>query len=156
MMAKLRVRIPRPIIYAILGVFSLLSFHNFINANIAYTQMKLSYEKSYFTATEIMNRMDTLNDGRIDEIYVYGRTEKESDDIETLPEIKGASSDAFLSFEEHYVLFFKYYLGRSYEIADENKKRDIRKSEEFKKMDSYPYGDYVKVIDHTMVIRLSR
>ncbi|WLV24677.1 glucosyltransferase domain-containing protein [Aciduricibacillus chroicocephali] len=156
MLTKLKIRIPKVIVYTVIPVFALLSYHNFVNANIAYTQMQMSYEKSYFTANEIMNRMDALNDGSIHEIYIYGKAQKESDNIKTLPVIMGASSDAFLSFEDHYVRFFNYYLGRPYEIADEEKKAQIRKSTDFKKMNAYPYGDYVKVIDHTMVVRLSK
>lgn len=150
------IRIPKLLANSMAVILMLLVYYNFVNANVAYTQMHLSYEKSSFAAAEIMNRMDSKNDGTIKEIYVVGKLQKESDGVEAIPEIMGASSDAYLSFEDHFQRYFNYYLGRKYEIAEGDKKDEIRKQKAFQEMNVYPYGNYTKVIDGTMVVRLSK
>lgn len=152
----MNVKMSKILLNANLMVLMLLAFYHFINTNIAYTQMQMSYEKSYFKATQIMNKIDSINDGSIREIMITGKTEKPEEDIKALPQITGASSASFITNRDHYLRFFRFYLNRPYQLVDEHKSRKISKTKEFKQMDAYPYGEYAKVIDHTIVIRLSK
>lgn len=152
----MNVKMSKFLIHTNVIVLMLLAFYHFVNANVAYTQMQMSYEKSYFTATEIMTKADSINDGSIRDIVVAGGVKSPKDSIEALPKITGASSDLFLKKEPHYLKFFQYYLNRPYEPVDEKKRVRILESREFKKMDVYPNGEYAKVIDDTIVVKLSK
>jgi len=152
----MNVKMSKFLINANVIVLMLLAFYHFVNANVAYTQMQMSYEKSYFTATEIMTKADSINDGSIRDIVIAGGVKSPKDSIEALPKITGASSDLFLKKEPHYLKFFQYYLNRPYEPVDEKKRARILESREFKKMDVYPNGEYAKVIDDTIVVKLSK
>lgn len=136
-------------------LISLLCFYHFVNDNIAYHQLSISYERSYFEASEIMMKVDQINDQKANKIMVIGEFQDINDNIDAIPEITGASTSNFLHSEFHLLQFAKYYLNRDYVSCNEEEREDIINAFDINDMDQYPFGNYVQVIDDVVVIKLS-
>ena len=136
-------------------LLAVLCFYNFVNANIAYQKMSMSYEKTTYAMSETAAKIDALTDKEHKTVTVIGSYPKGDETIECIPSIMGASTNNFIWIEPHFGLFAKHYLGRDYEFASNQKKKEITETQEFEEMDSYPNGEYVKIIDDIIVVKLS-
>lgn len=141
----------------------MISLYNFVNANVAYYQLSISYEKTYFQNIEIASKIDEISDDEIKTVAVIGEF-KENDiggfteinpDLYANPDITGATTAVFTYSQEHIIRFSNYYLGRSYQPCDEDKIKDIANSAEFKSMRNFPSKSSVKIIDGVVVVKLS-
>lgn len=132
-----------------------LCFYHFVNDNIAYHQLSISYERTYFEASEVMMRVDQINDQNATKIMVIGHFTDANDSIVAIPGITGASPNNFLQAEFHLLQFAKYYLNRAYVSCPEEEREDIIGALDIHDMDQYPFGNYVQVIDDVVVIKLS-
>lgn len=137
-------------------LITILCFYHFLNNNIAYHQAAMSYERTYYEASEVIHEIDRVSKGDYKEILVLGEFTNVDTEIVAVPEITGASCNNFLHSEEHLLIFSKFYLNREYVSCPDNKRQEILNKVNQEQMDAYPYGDYVQLIDDTIVVNLSR
>jgi hypothetical protein len=137
-------------------VLFLLCVYNLVNTNIAYAKMQMSYEKSYYAASEILYKIDSIAPKNNNKIIITGSLPQTDNGIKLCPEIIGVSDNVFLVTEDHFRQFYRYYFNRNFDIVDNEMKNKILNSEEFKTMDVYPYGKCVKIIDGIIVVKLSQ
>lgn len=133
-----------------------LSLYNFFNANIAYYQLSISYEKTYFQNIEMASKIDELSDDEIKTVAVIGEFQYIEDDLSANPKITGATTSVFTFSQEHIIRFANYYLGRSYIACSEDKIENIKNSAEFKSMKNFPSKSSVRVIDDVVVVKLDK
>ncbi len=140
----------------ILTLLSVLVIYNFINNNIAYYQARIRYEKTIFEASELMTRIDQVNDAGYRKIIVIGDFQDQAeDDIVTVPHITGAGTENFLNSEWHILRFSKYYLNRNYEACSGTERDNVINKLDLKSMPSYPYGNYIQIVGDVIVVKLS-
>ena len=132
-----------------------LAIYNFINTNVAYHQMSISYEKTYFQNVEIASRIDEVSDEKEKVVAIIGGFQDSGLDIMSNPKIEGAETRIFTWSQVHIIIFDNYYLGRSYIYCDDETREKIKNTYEFKMMKDFPSKDSVKVIDGIVVVRLS-
>lgn len=143
----------------VLGVLVLafLCYFNTINANIAYNSMNLSYEKSYAVCSNILDRIEQLDEyPEISKVVLIGDYHAVSGGIDELtPQIMGVSQDIYLKGDYHYISMWNYCFGRSFAMATGAEKEAIRQTEEYQSLDVYPARNCVAVINDTIVVKLS-
>lgn len=138
-------------------VLSAVCYVNILNANYAYYQMNISYEKSYAVATDVLNRVEETEgfDGTqkiaiCGDYYAY---------IEAVPlgtpEIIGVSNNIVLAGQDHFVNMWKFIFGRIYTGADDTETWEVRQTEEYEAMNVYPYAGCVEMINDIVVVKLS-
>ena len=136
-------------------LIGLLCYYHFINNNIAYKQLEMSYQTTLYQSMEVLNHINSVEESAgIDNVAICGSWKSENPFQKATPQITGAKVDNFLRTTFHFCQFSSYYFGRSFTPAEADLQQAIMASEEFAQMDSYPYGDYVKVIDNTIVVKL--
>lgn len=133
----------------------LISAYNFINANISYHQMSISYEKTYFQNIEIASRIDDISDEDSKTVAVIGEMKNFGKNLYSNPDITGASTKIFTWKEPHVIYFANYYLGRNYVQCSQKKKEEIMNSVEYSQMEDFPSKNSIKVIDGIIVVKLS-
>lgn len=140
-----------------IAVLVFLAYYNTVNANIAYFNMNLSYEKSYAVSGDILSRMQDLDEyDEITRVAVIGDYHAYSGGIDELkPAIMGVSNDLFLNGGWHYISFWNNCYGILFAQANGNEEGAIRETEEFQDMPVYPYKGCVSVINDTIVVKLS-
>lgn len=146
--------------YKICGVVVGCLIYQYISvANTAYFYLEVSYERSYSTCSNLLSRIDALEDGGENkEVAIFGRyaSQGESYLFEMEPYISGVTGDTFLYDDVHYTSMWEYYFGRKFELASLEEKNRIQNSEEYLEMNAYPARDSVKVIDDVIVIKMSK
>lgn len=137
-------------------LIGLLCYYHFINNNTAYKQLEMSYQTTLYQSSEILNHINNVTESAgIENIAIIGRFKSENPFHNTTPHIAGASVDNFLRTSFHFCQFSNHYFGRYFIPAEDEIQKAIMDSEEFAQMDSYPYGEYVKVIENTIVVKLN-
>lgn len=143
----------------IFGIFLLvfLCYFNTLQANRAYTNMTLSYEKSYGIAGNILDRIEQLEEyPEISKVAMLGSYHADSSGYEELnPTIMGVSQDTFLWGDYHYISMWNYCFGRSFALSSGEEKAAIQETKEYQEMSAYPAKDCIAVINDTIVIKLS-
>lgn len=143
----------------IFGIFVLvfLCYFNTLQANRAYTNMTLSYEKSYGIASNILDRIEQLDEyPEISKVAIIGRYHADTGGYEELnPTIIGVSQDTFLWGEYHYISMWNSCFGRSFAMSSGDDRTAIQETEEYQKLSAYPAKDCIAVINDTIVIKLS-
>lgn len=142
-----------------MGLISLLLivYSNTMNANRAYFNMQLSYEKSYAMCTSVLSEIDEINATKeTSTVAIMGRRHVGDEVLGTLlPEIYGASNDIFLKGSDHYTAMWRNNFGRYFSVADSERVAALYENELFQEMPAYPNDGYVAVIDGTIVVKLS-
>ena len=138
-------------------VLAFICYFNTLQANYAYTSMNLSYEKSYGICSNILDRIEQLEEyPDISKVAIIGRYQADSAGFEDLnPTIMGVSQDTFLWGEYHYISMWNSCFGRSFAMSSGDEKAAIQETEEYQNMSVYPARDSVAVINDTIVIKLS-
>lgn len=139
------------------GIFVLvcICYLNTMQANLAYYQMNLSYEKSYSVCSDILQRIEELDEyPDLSRVAVIGNYHAKSGDIEDLsPSIMGVSQDVFLTGEYHYISMWNHCFGRNFGMTSYEEKQAIRELEEYQNMPTYPRKGSVAVIGDAIVIK---
>lgn len=133
----------------------LVSLYNFMNANIAYHQMSISYEKTYFQNIELASKIDEVSDEPQKTVAVIGSFREGGQNLVANPAITGATTSVITRNQYHVVRFANYYLGRSYTECDPAVTETIKEKEAFKAMPIFPAAGSVKLIDGVVVVKLS-
>lgn len=138
-------------------VLAFLCYFNTLQANYAYTSMNLSYEKSYGICSNILDRIEQLDEyPEISKVAMIGTYNANSAGYEDLnPSIMGASQNTFLRSDYHYISMWNYCFGRSFALSSGEEKSAIQETEEFQSMGVYPAKDSVAVINDIIVVKLS-
>ena len=140
---------------ALICVIALLCFYNFINANIAYQSMHMSYERTYFELSEIMMKVDELKTEDVPTVALVGEFEEGDNAVVASPYITGAAIDNFVQFPMCAKNFSKYYLDRDIVLATDEQIEKIEATEAFEQMPTYPQNGSIAVIDGIIVVKLS-
>ena len=137
-------------------VLCYLSFYNIRNANICYNEMNLSYEKSYSIASNVLDRIEDLDEfPEISKVAIIGTYHTYSSNIDgTVPYIIGVDQDNFLNLDFHYFAMWNYCFGIQRDQASSEEIAAIKQTEEYQKLDSYPSKNCIAVIHDIIVIKL--
>ena len=166
-------------------LLSAIVFNNSLSANIFYTHMHMTYERSYAKATEMMTRIHLLDDGTVRNIALCGHPEsweqEDTFDPETLREIGGNRfvsrdltsyyfmmlyTDLDLAYynitgEEHPVLWLFDISPAPYDqiyyfpALPLEEQRALEATSEYAQMPIWPAEGSVRRIGDTIVIKLS-
>lgn len=136
-------------------VLAFLCYFNTIHANQAYNYMNLSYEKSYGVCSNILDRIEQLDEyPEISKVACMGTYHAYSRGVDELaPTIMGVSEDIYLKSDYHYISMWNYCFGRSFAMTTDNEKEAIRETEEYQNMPSYPANGSVAIINDTIVVK---
>ena len=140
-----------PVLTVLLGCLGL---YHFVNDNVAYHQLHMSYERTRYQMTETLLKVDSENTAGLRKIAVFGNYPTADDGIQSIPRLVGAGTDSFIVSQHHFINFAKYYMNREFVGSTDEEKSAIEKTEQYAAMSAYPYGNYVSVIDDTLVIKL--
>ena len=137
-------------------VLSYLSFYNIRNANICYNEMNLSYEKSYSITSNILDRIENLDEfPEISKVAVIGTYHTYSENIGgTIPYIIGVDQDNFLNLDFHYFAMWNYCFGVQLEQASSEEISIIKQTDDYQNLDVYPAKNCIAVINNTIVVKL--
>ena len=137
-------------------VLCYLSFYNIRNANICYNEMNLSYEKSYSISSNVLDRIEDLDEfPEISKVAIIGTYHTYSSNIGgTVPYIIGVDQDNFLNLDFHYFAMWNYCFGIQLDQASSEEIAAIKQTEEYQKLDSYPSKNCIAVIHDIIVIKL--
>lgn len=138
-----------------LGVIAILCFYNFVNTNVAYKQMELSYSRTEFAVQEIINEIDTLDTDGINEVAIIGSFQRNDNTITAVPRVNAAYTSIFLTHPYHFFQYANYYAGRNFVECDAKRVEKIMASAELELMNPYPSKNCIAIIEDTIVILLS-
>lgn len=149
---------PRYIEWGAICIVMAIAFHFVQDANIAYFYLDVSYERTYSTCANILGRIDQLDNvpdnAKLAIIGMY-RSEGESYASDMEPYISGVPDDTFLYFDYHYTAMWDYYFGRDFELASSDEIEEIKQTEIYKEMETYPHSDAVQVIGDYIIVKLT-
>jgi hypothetical protein len=74
---------------------------------------------------------------------------------ESVPRMTGMLGDTFLRFPRHYQYMMENMYGISYDLVTPEEYESILASSVYKDMESWPAADSVRIIDDTLIIKLS-
>ena len=143
--------------YLTIAVMCGICYINILNANYAYYQMNLSYEKSYAIAMDVLSRVEEIEefDGT-QKIAVCGFYDATTEIIKpSKPELVGVSNGTVLAGQEHYLAMWEYCMGRVYDGATPEETFAVCQTKEYQDMNVYPYAGCVECIDGVVVVKLS-
>ena len=134
-----------------------IAYLNAMNANRAYFNMQLSYEKSYAVCDAILERIDEIDAAaETRKVAVMGRYAVGDEYLGImLPEIYGASNDVFLKGTYHYVTLWRNNFGRYFSEAAGEEIEKVQSSEMYQQMPAYPREGCVAVIEDVIVVKMS-
>ena len=135
-------------------ILAILCFYHFINDNIAYKQMEISYKKTSFEATQVLLEIDKLNNDDKYCLALIGDFPAKRSQIESFPRITGADTKNFLETPYHFLRFSKYYFGREFSSCDNEKTIELKNRSDFIEMPEYPKAGFAKIIDDMIVVKL--
>ena len=138
---------------------TVIAFCYALTDNIAYSNMEKKYEKTYAYCIRLADRIEETPgyyEGiPIAMVGVVGDVNFPLTDItgDVTGNIIGAGGDYLLYKGENYQLFFKYYLGISYNILSEEHVADFYYMDEYVKMPSFPDEGSTRVIDGVLYVK---
>ena len=132
-----------------------LSFYHFVNDNIAYKQIEMSYKRTSFEMMQILGEIDRLGSSDKNNcIAVIGGFPKKLHPVYAKPDITGASTNNFLPTDFHFIRFSKYYFAREFSACSDDQKAELEKNADFIEMPEYPKAGFVKIINDIVVVKL--
>ena len=147
------------ILWAALIGATVIAFTYAVTDNIAYFNMQKKYEKTYAYCVRLADRIEQT-DGYyqgipIAMVGVVGDENFPSTDVTkgVTDNIIGASGDFLLYKGENYQLFFKHYLGATYNILSDDHVIEFYDTEEYQALTSFPEAGSTKVIDGVLYVK---
>ena len=149
------INIKKAVRYVSILLLVSLCFYHFVNDNIAYNQLSMSWERTEFEVTEILMDIDHLDKPKdCTGIAIMGNFPDIECKVIPTPHIQGASTKNFLDSPYDFVRFVNYYYGKNYTECSEQDIEAIKEDAHLKKMPEYPTPGYVSVIDNKIVVKL--
>ncbi|WP_216697524.1 hypothetical protein [Anaerostipes faecalis] len=141
-------------------LLTVIIFNYGIQANISYYHLNRCYESSYATGLEMIERIHQLSNGKINHIAVTGNIAKE---VCLGGEKKGTGlqllgqliEDNLLFDQEHTVLFLSNTFKLDLSAVSQKQLKKLEESNKVKEMECWPKANSIRVIDNTIVIKLS-
>lgn len=123
-------------------------YYNVLNANVAYFNMNLSYHKAYAVAENVLDRMENLDEFRVDRrnrVAIIGRYDCPTETLGVMvPDIVGVSNDSFLNDADHYKNIWSYCFGLAVEMVSWEDMLAVQETEQYKNMPVYPANGSVQ------------
>lgn len=135
-------------------MLGILCFYHFINDNIAYKQMEISYKKTSFEATQVLLEIDKLNNDDKYCLALIGDFPAKRLQVDSFPRIKGADTKNFLETPYHFLRFSEYYFGRKFSACSDEQKNELKNRADFIEMPEYPKSGFAEIIDDMIVVKL--
>lgn len=140
-------------------LLAIIIFNNSIVANISYFYMNKSYEATYAVGQEMIGRIHML-DSETKKIAIIGNRLKDVSLDSTAHGKKihmlGQLLESDMLFDDaHVVNFLKNTFDENICTVGDKTLRNLEDSKEVKEMGIWPASDSVKVIDETIVIKIS-
>ena len=132
----------------------ILCFYHFINNNIAYKQMEISYKKTSFEATQVLLEIDRLKNDDKYCLALIGDFPVNRSQIDSFPKITGSDTKNFLETPYHFLRFSEYYFGRKFSSCDNDRTIELKNRADFIEMPEYPKAGFAKIIDDMIVVKL--
>ncbi|MCI2047787.1 MAG: glucosyltransferase domain-containing protein [Faecalibacterium sp.] len=135
-----------------------LTYHNTVNANIAYYIMQFNYEKSYYVASDVLSQLRRTEGFSVgsSKVAVIGYWPGHSSArMGTDPVLVGLSDDSFLDDQSLYLNFWDASFGIQVQGASPEEISAIEQSPAYQAMPCYPESAAVQQIDGIYVVKLS-
>ncbi|MEK4424086.1 glucosyltransferase domain-containing protein [Solibacillus sp. FSL K6-1523] len=135
--------------------------NNAIINNIAYLNAEIKYERSQSMLNRIAVKSEGLENYKdAKKIMVVGGlkmwTKISSDTVaNSIPWMTGAMGEHILTSQSRIRNMFEYYLGVYLHEVSKEQAVQIRESNEYKQMETWPANESVKVIDDVLVIKFN-
>lgn len=143
---------------ALIGGF-VIAFTYAVTDNVAYSNMQKKYEKTYAYCVRLADRIEQTEGYYqgipIAMVGVVGDENFPVTDVTrgVTDNIIGASGDFLLYKGENYQLFFKHYLGATYNILSDDHVIEFYDTEEYQALTSFPEAGSTKVIDGVLYVK---
>lgn len=132
----------------------ILCFYHFINDNIAYKQMEISYKKTSFEATQVLLEIDKLKNDDKYCLALIGDFPVNRSQIDSFPKITGSDTKNFLETPYHFLRFSEYYFGRKFSSCGNDRTIELKNRADFIEMPEYPKAGFAKIIEDMIVVKL--
>lgn len=143
-------------------LFSVIIFNFSLMANISYYYLDKENERSFSMGTEMMIRIHEYESKyEINNIAIVGKRDedvvlrKESELSDKVPLLTALIETDLLFDRNHIMSYLKYVHGLDLESVSFEEVETLTNSEEVKKMSIWPSQDSLKVIDNTLVLKIS-
>ena len=131
---------------------------NLFVANAAYLYMQLRYENTFSFYTTVVTQIYSLPDYQEDtKVAIIGDTDQYLYDLgqlECTKEIKGVDGIRVDIYSRNQ--FIQNFIGANLNFATDEEIEKIKETEEFNKMNRYPYSHSVEKINNTVVVKLGK
>ena len=130
-----------------------------VTDNIAYSNLQKRYEKTYAYCVRLLDRIEQTpgyyQGIPVAMIGVVGEESYPLTDItqDVTSNMIGMNGDVLLYTGNNYELFIQNYLGATLNILPAEVMEEIYYSEEYRKMDSFPGADSVKLVDGIIYVK---
>lgn len=138
-----------------------------VMTNISYYYLNMNNERTYADGVEMMVEIHNMQDEyEFDKIAVVGRAENavyEDIDPETnklqpvgrVNSFLGLSKNTLMYDSDHVILYLEATFGLDLEVVDREERNRLLDTDEVRNMNSWPSDGSLKVIDGTLVLKLS-
>ncbi len=130
-----------------------------VTDNIAYSNLHKRYEKTYAYCLRLLDRIEQTpgyyQGIPIAMIGVVGNESYPTTDItqDVTSNMIGMNGDVLLYTGDNYEIFIRNYLGATLNILPTEVMEEIYYSESYRKMDSFPGADSVKLVDGVIYVK---
>lgn len=143
--------------WGIVILMSLIIYNFILTANITYTNMHNSYERSLAVVNRMADRMEQLPEySAASKIAVIGKLPGSDETVHNFPpDMVGTVPNYIMRLQPHYTAMLDYYNGIVLKDVSEEELQSVLDSAEYAQMRDWPDASSVKIIGDTVVIRLS-
>ncbi len=146
----------------------LIVFNNALMANISYFYMNMCYERTYAEGVEMITKIHNLQDKyEFNKIAVVGdriyEVQYEGIDLQTgkmqntgkIHILSGMLEKTLFFDSDHTTKYLQATFGLDLDVLNYKQRSELFDTKEVQDMDCWPSGNSIKVIDDTLVIKLS-
>ena len=143
------------------GLCAIMVINFSIMANIAYYYMDLSMQLTFANACDMRSRILSMSESENEKVAIVGYS---PEGVQQIPgtelsriAIFAKSIDKSLTYNMYHTKsYMKYFLNYDINLVENsNTINSIKKSEEFKSMNCYPYSNSIRKIGDTIVVKFS-
>ena len=136
---------------------SLIIYNFILTANIAYTNMAHSFERSTAVINRMADRIEQLEDfSKVTTLAIIGELPGSNETIYNYPpDLSGTVPNYIMRIPQNYVDMFRNYNNIDLTEASKTEITNLLSTNEYSKMDNWPAANSVQIIDHCVVIKLS-
>lgn len=142
--------------WSVLILSSIIIYNFILIANISYQTMQLSYEKSYGLIQRMAMRMEELEGFETcTELAVIGTLQDSmAVSFNLPPDMTGFTEGYIMSSPLHFQSMLKNYCGIELDLVDQDRLEEMKETESYQNMKSWPRADSIQIKDHVLIIKI--